>query len=82
MKRINWVIGTNKIAGNTVDDGILHYNEPFAIYLDGLILQPNTDYTYTPDLTSVEGRLDFTNIGGLSNTQKLTLFFTCELYTS
>jgi len=82
MKRINWIIGVNKIAGNTVDDGVLHYNEPLQIFLDGALLQPGIDYTFDPAFTETLGRLDFSNISGLSNTQKLTLFFSCELYTS
>lgn len=78
MKKITWVIGVNKVAGNTVDDGTIHYNEPFLIYLDGSLLTKGVHYTFTPDFTETLGRLDFTLISGLSNTQILNLVIICS----
>lgn len=80
MKRIIWEIGVQKLQGNVICDSILHYNEPRIIQLDGTNLQPDVHYTFSPDNDGTDyndtlGYLDFTPIGGLLDTMKLTLIW-------
>lgn len=80
MKRITWTIGVQKEQGDVIADGILHYNPPNFVRLNGTLLNPETDYVFTPDVydgnySDVLGYLDFTNIGGLVDTMKLELIW-------
>lgn len=74
MRKITWIIGIDKIAGNTVSDGILHYNKPVQIFLDGQYLQESTQWTHDENATDTTGSLNFGLIGGLLATQKLDIY--------
>lgn len=79
MKRIVWTIGVHKPQGNVIQDGILHYNEPKVMQLDGNNLTPDM-YIFSDDFDGTSysdtlGFLDFTPIGGLFNGQKLLMIW-------
>lgn len=79
MKKVIWEIGIHKPQGNVIEDGILHYNEPKIMQLDGNNLSEG-NYVYSPDFDGTNysnsmGYLDFTAIGGLVNGQKLLIIW-------
>lgn len=81
MKIVTWEIGVEKPAGNFIQDGLLHHNQPYSIqigYEGGINLERVQNYDYWPDKDSTGtysdtlGTIDFTAIGGLVNGTKIT----------